>query len=89
MSAPWYSHFQLALRWGSYVAAHGLVTIVLLAVIVGIQWIVIAIGDPKLFDWIPLRYLFDVMSLGIMFCFLVFGTLEAIRVFREQRDEQP
>ena len=37
----------------------------------------------QLFDIIPLRYIFDGMDLGILVAFLVLGTLEAIKVFRE------
>jgi hypothetical protein len=84
-ASPWYRSFQKALRWGSYIAAHGLVTILLIAVIHGIQWLVILAGDPKLFDVIPLRYILDGMDLGLLLVFVVLGTTEAVRVFREPK----
>ena len=51
----WSRSFAKALRWGSYLAAHTLETIVLIGAIWLIQTLLIAQGDPKLFDWIPLR----------------------------------
>jgi hypothetical protein len=71
---------------GSYIAAHGLVTILLIAVIHGIQWLVILAGDPKLFDVIPLRYILDGMDLGLLLVFVVLGTTEAVRVLGSQND---
>ena len=86
MSGPWYSSFGKALRWGSYVAAHAVVAIIILGAIYLIQQLLIMAGDPKLFDVIPLRYIFDGMDLGILLAFIVLGTLEAVRVFREQEN---
>ena len=83
MPSPWYSSFQKALRWGSYIAAHAAVAVVLLAAIYLLQVLLKAVGDPKLFDVLPLRYIFDGMDLAILLAFIVLGTLEAIRVFRE------
>jgi hypothetical protein len=40
-------------------------------------------GDPKLFGWIPLSYVFDVMDAAALAVFIPFGVLEAVRVFRE------
>jgi hypothetical protein len=62
-----------------------LVTIVLIAVVHGIQWLVILAGDPKLFDVLPLRYLLDGMDLTLLLVFVVLGTMEAVRVFREPK----
>jgi hypothetical protein len=60
--------------------AHAL--IVLLAAIVLVQRLVLQAGDPKLFDRVPLRYIFDGMDLAILVAFLVLGTLEAVMVFK-------
>jgi hypothetical protein len=54
----------------------------LLAVVALIQWLVLKVGDPKLFDVVPLRYIFDGMDVGILFAFVVLGTIEAVMVFR-------
>jgi hypothetical protein len=78
---PWYRPFLRALSYGSYVLAHVGVALLLISGIRAIQWLVISTGDPKLFDFLPLRWVFDVMDLGILSTFTVFGTLEAIDVF--------
>lgn len=83
LAGPWYDSFEKAFRWGAYIAAHAGVAILLLGAIHVIQWLVIKAGDPKLFDVIPLRYIFDGMDLGILIAFLVLGTREAVRVFKE------
>lgn len=62
--------------------AHALVAILLLAVVAGLQRLVLQAGDPRLFDIIPLRWVFDGMDLGIIVAFLIIGTLEAVRVFK-------
>jgi hypothetical protein len=80
--APWYSAFETAWRWGSFILAHALVAIVLLAAIVLVQRLVLQAGDPRLFDRVPLRYIFDGMDLAILVAFLVLGTVEAVMVFK-------
>jgi hypothetical protein len=84
LPGPWYSAFETAWRWGSYIAAHALVAVVLVGAIEFIQKLILRLGDPKLFDIVPLRYIFDGMDLAILLAFLVIGTLEAIAVFREK-----
>jgi hypothetical protein len=79
-----YSAFETAWRWGSFIAAHALVAMVLLAVVALLQWLVLRLGDPKLFDVIPLRYIFDGMDLGILVAFVVLGTVEAVIVFKRK-----
>jgi hypothetical protein len=79
---PWYSAFQSAWRSGSFIAAHAIVAMLFLGVIALLQWLVLQLGDPKLFDTIPLRYIFDGMDLGILLAFLIFGTIEAVLVFK-------
>jgi hypothetical protein len=83
VAKPWYSAFETAWRWGSYIAAHALVACVLIGAIELIQLLILRAGDPKLFDIVPLRYIFDGMDLAILLAFLVVGTIEAVRVFRE------
>ena len=79
---PWYSAFETAWRWGSFIAAHALVAMLLLGVVALLQRLVLLLGDPKLFDKIPLRYIFDGMDLGILLAFVIIGTVEAVTVFR-------
>ena len=85
LAKHWYSAFETAWRWGSFIAAHALVAMLLLGVIALIQWLVLQRGDPKLFDTIPLRYVFDGMDLGVLIAFIVVGTIEAVIVFKRPR----
>jgi hypothetical protein len=87
VTAKWRHSFGKAFRWGSFVCAHALVALVLIVAILGIQELLIWVGDPKLFDRVPLRYVFDLMDVGILVTFLFFGTLEGVRVFRENDHE--
>jgi hypothetical protein len=52
-----------------------------------VQYILLQLGDPKLFDTIPLRFIFDGMDLAILVAFVVLGTSEAISVFKERKDD--
>lgn len=81
---PWYAPFIKAANAGAYLVAHVFVALILIGAIFVIQLLLQAIGDPKLFDWLPLRYIFDGMDLGILAAFLLFGTVGAYYVFREQ-----
>ena len=82
MSETWFSAFLTAWRWGSFIAAHAVVALLLLGVIALIQWLILQLGDPKLFDTIPVRYIFDGMDLAILVAFVVLGTVEAVLVFK-------
>jgi len=82
LNGAWYEAFTTAWRWGSFIAAHALVALLLIAVVFAIQRALLLVGDPKLFDTVPIRYIFDGMDLGILVAFLVLGTMEAIRVFK-------
>lgn len=84
MAEPWYSAFQKAFRTGAYIVAHVIVAVVLIGAVELVQELILKVGDPKLFDIVPLRYIFDGMDLGILLAFLVIGTLEAIDVFKER-----
>ena len=41
------------------------------------------IGDPKLFDWVPIRYAFDAMEATVLLVFLVVGLTEAVSFCRD------
>jgi hypothetical protein len=79
---PWYAAFVTAWHWGSFIAAHALVACVLIGSIEVVQLLILAIGDPRLFDILPLRYIFDGMDVGILVAFIVLGMVEAIVVFQ-------
>jgi hypothetical protein len=80
---PWYAPLVSALRAAIFLAAHVLLAATLIGAIWVIQWLLADAGDPKLFDWIPIRYMFDVMDAGILAVFIWFGVKGAIEVFRE------
>ena len=82
--AAWYDSASKAVRWGIFILCHAIVASVLIGAIHVVQWLVVLTGDHKLFDVIPLRYVFDGMDAGILLAFVVLGTMEAVRVFREQ-----
>jgi hypothetical protein len=67
-----------------YLAAHLLVAAILIGVISAIQWLLKGFGDPKLYDWIPCRYIFDTMDGAILLVFLGFGIKDAVEAFREE-----
>jgi hypothetical protein len=62
------------------------VLIAFVAVVVwGMEWLYQRLWpseDPKLFDVIPLRYLFDAGELGIIGVFVVWGMIEAHKQYR-------
>lgn len=73
-------------------AAHLIVALILIGAIYVVQVFLLSVGDPKLFDRIPVRYLFDAMDLFILLEFVVFGTIDAYYQFsediRERRSER-
>jgi hypothetical protein len=87
MPAPWSRPFKKAFRSGCYLVAHAMVAILIIGLIAAIKRALMWDGDPKLFDFFPLRYIFDAADIGILAVFLIFGTIEAIQVFRENDDE--
>jgi hypothetical protein len=41
-------------------------------------------GNPKFFDYIPVKWFFDAGEVGILIVFVIFGTIEAIAQLRGQ-----
>jgi hypothetical protein len=81
-AAEWFSPLIKAAKAGIYFFAHLLIATAIIALIEYIQRLIIFAGDPKMFDLLPIRYIFDAMDLGILVAFAVFGTLEAYIVFK-------
>jgi len=75
------------MRAGAYLLAHLLVSMIIVAICAAVQKVLLWDGDPKLFDAVPLRYVFDAIDLGILVAFLVFGTREAWKVFAEEMEQ--
>lgn len=87
MNPQWYNPFNKAFRSACYLIAHAMIALLIIVIGFVIYWTLVRVGDPRLFDICPLRYIFDVVDLAILAVFLVFGTIEAIRVFRESDDD--
>ena len=87
MNAPWYRPLQRAFRAATYLVAHAGLALLMVGLISLVQWTLNRNGDPKLFDVLPLRYIFDAIDLLILATFMIFGTAEAVQAFREADDE--
>ncbi len=87
MKAPWYKPFERALRAAAYLVAHALLALLIIGLIAAVQHVLALDGDPKLLDILPMRYIFDAMDLLILATFMIFGTIEVVRAFRESDDE--
>jgi hypothetical protein len=48
MKSTTWSAFETAWKWGSFVAAHAMVAVLLIGVITLFQWLLLSLGDPKL-----------------------------------------
>lgn len=87
MSDVWKEQWTRAINWASFLAAHGAVTLVWLGVfyIIGLalKWV----GDPKLGDWFPIRYIFDAIDGGVLLVFVIFAIVEAGRLLQAERDD--
>jgi hypothetical protein len=81
-ASPWYKPFHRSFRAACYLVSHALVAIIIIALITLIQRVLIADGNPLLFDVCPLRYIFDAVDVTILGVFMWFGTLEAIETFK-------
>ena len=87
MKAAWYRPLQKALRAATNLVAHAGLALLMVGLISLVQWALNRDGDPKLFDVLPLRYIFDAIDLLILATFMIFGTAEAVQVFREADDD--
>jgi len=45
------------------------------------------VGDPKVFDTVPVRYLFDLMDVVFIVIFIFGSALSAVRAFKEKSDD--
>jgi hypothetical protein len=70
-------------RAGIYIAAHTAVALLLIGAITLVSDWLHSRGDPLFFDWIPVRYFFEVMDIAILGVFITYGTIEAVRAFRD------
>jgi len=80
---PWHAPLTKALRAAAFFIAHTLLAVLIIALVAVVKAALHWLGDPKLFGYIPLSYVFDAMDATALAVFIPFGTIEAIRVFRE------
>ena len=72
-----------ALKSTTYVVAHTFVAVVILLATRFVAILLTRLGDPKLFDIVPMRYFFDAMDTVILLTFVVTGSFAAYQAFRE------
>ena len=80
---PWHAPLTKALRAATFFFGHACLAIVIIVLISLVRAALNWLGEPKLFDWIPLSYVFGAMDATALAVFITFGVVEAIRVFRE------
>lgn len=74
---------QRALWAALFVGIHVALALLLITGVWVIKHWLLAIGDPRLFDWMPMRYLFDALDLGVIVSFMLFGGMEVFLLFQE------
>src|SRR5579875_2762768 len=75
--------FKQVVRAGIFFITHALLAALAIALLTLISGLLRWMGSPELFGRVPVSYIFDAMDLMILVVFGVFGTMEAIAVFRE------
>jgi hypothetical protein len=80
---PWHAPLTKALRAAAFFVAHAFLAILIIGLVAIVKVVLHWLGDPKLFDLIPISYVFDAMDATALAVFIPFGASEAIRVFRE------
>ena len=81
---PWYWRLLRLLRATSYMCLHIAVAVVLIGGLALLNIWLYEVGDPRFLDFVPVRYIFDLMGLAILVVFGVFGVRDTIEVFREE-----
>ena len=82
-SLPWHAPITGALRVALCVASHTGLALFVIAMIHLVAIGLHDIGDPKLFDIMPIRYVFDFMDALVLLMFIVYCARELIRVAKE------
>ena len=79
----WYDPVKSAFRIAVYIVCHTAVAMLLIGGIEAIAYLLRRLGEPKLFDVVPLRYCFDAMDACILVVFFVSGVMAAVNSFKE------
>jgi hypothetical protein len=92
MPTSWHRPFRRAFRAGCYLLAHALVAMWAISLIAAVQLAAGLLGRPfglglTLFGVLPVSYILDAGDLAILIVLIFFGTIEAVRVLRENDDE--
>jgi hypothetical protein len=69
-------------RAASFLLAHTAVALIFSAAIFATHWFFKWIGDPKLLDLFPVRYVFELGEIGVLIFFVIGGTLDARDAFK-------
>jgi hypothetical protein len=91
MTEPWHRPFKGALRACVFVTAHTIVLVYFQVLIYVLSWL---LEDwPKTrqataFGVVPWSYVFDFAHVALLLTYVIYGTVEAIRVFRGSEAER-
>jgi hypothetical protein len=83
----WRSPVNSAIKSATYIGCHTFVTLVLISSTRLIAIALEELGDPKVFDSVPVRYLFDLMDVVFIVIFIFGSALSAVRAFKEKNDD--
>ncbi len=75
--------FYHGLRVGSFVAFHAALAIVFSVAICVTHFAFILLGDPKMFDRFPIRYIFEAGEIGIVLIFVIGGLSDGTKTFKD------
>jgi len=70
-----------------YMGAHIVVALFLIGAITMVGKWLTAVGNPTFFDFIPQRYLYDLMDAVIVAVFGVYGVRDTVEVFRSGEED--
>ncbi len=79
----WYDPIRSAFHAATYIVCHTVVALIIIAATRIIALILEYFGDPRLYDVLPIRYIFDTMDLVIFLAFMVTGGISAWQAFKE------
>ena len=80
----WYTPFWRTAHLASIALGHTIVAAVLFW---SGQFLKSIVGDELLFDQVPMRYVVDLMEVGTVGSYIVFGTRSFVRALRQEDEE--
>jgi len=82
----WSAPVNSALRLATFIGCHTFVTLVLIGCSRLVAMALDRAGDPRVFDYMPFRYFFDLMDVVFITIFIAGTFLSAKRAFKENDD---